>query len=65
MMSGRELPVKLKETRPVAIVYFTAWIDPDGLLNFRDDVYGHDRELASELFAREPTTTTAPGASAR
>jgi murein L,D-transpeptidase YcbB/YkuD len=52
MFSGREQTVKLKEPRPVAIVYFTAWVDPNGELNFRDDIYGHDRELAEELFAR-------------
>jgi murein L,D-transpeptidase YcbB/YkuD len=51
MFSGREKFVKLKEPRLVAIVYFTAWVDDSGVLNFRDDVYGHDRELADEVFA--------------
>jgi murein L,D-transpeptidase YcbB/YkuD len=30
---------------PLYIVYFTAWIDGDGLLQFRDDIYGKDAEL--------------------
>jgi murein L,D-transpeptidase YcbB/YkuD len=51
MNGGVETFVALKEKRPVAIVYFTAWVDTDGRLNFRDDVYGHDERLASELFS--------------
>jgi L,D-transpeptidase YcbB len=49
---GRLLPVLLllKEKRPVRISYFTAWVDGEGLLNFREDVYGHDERLARELF---------------
>ena len=50
MNSGRETTVQLSERRPVNIVYFTAWVDGEGQLNFRDDVYGHDSRLASELF---------------
>lgn len=50
MFSGRETTVNLANPRPVFILYFTAWVDKDGLLNFRDDVYGHDRKLAEELF---------------
>ena len=50
MFAGRETTVKLKEPRPVFILYFTAWVDKDGVLNFRDDVYGHDKRLAEELF---------------
>lgn len=50
MMAGRETTVELKNPRPVFILYFTAWVGSDGVLNFRDDVYGHDRRLAEELF---------------
>ncbi len=50
MYGGRETFVRLKDKLPVRIVYFTAWVDADGLLNFRDDVYGHDERLARELF---------------
>jgi L,D-transpeptidase YcbB len=53
MFSGRETYVKLKEKRPVSITYFTAWVDREGRLNFRDDVYRHDARLASELFYEE------------
>lgn len=50
MVGGRETVIALTEPRPVLIVYFTAWVDGEGRLNFRDDVYGHDRRLADELF---------------
>jgi L,D-transpeptidase YcbB len=50
MLSGKETFVQLRERPPVMLVYFTAWVDRDGLLNFREDVYGHDRKLAAELF---------------
>ncbi|MFN3875999.1 MAG: murein L,D-transpeptidase, partial [Flavobacteriales bacterium] len=54
MHSGREQLVRLKERRPVSIGYFTAWVDRQGRLNFRDDVYSHDARLAAELFALPP-----------
>jgi len=50
MFSEREQYVRLKRKRPVTIAYFTAWVDADGLLHFRDDIYGHDARLALELF---------------
>lgn len=50
MRSGRETAVRLGERRPVMLVYFTAWEDRNGRLNFREDVYGHDARLAAELF---------------
>lgn len=65
MFAGKERSVKLKEPRPVAIVYFTAWVDANGELNFRDDVYGHDRELADEIFARGGAASAASDSVAR
>lgn len=43
MNSGREQVVRLKKGVPVSIVYFTAWVDETGKLNFRDDIYGRDK----------------------
>lgn len=51
MTSGRETFVKLAQPWPVSIEYFTAWVDRDGVLQFRDDIYGHDSTLTTELFA--------------
>lgn len=60
MFSEKETHVRLKEKRPVTIGYFTAWVDRQGLLHFRDDVYGHDERLAKELFI-EPAPALLPG----
>jgi murein L,D-transpeptidase YcbB/YkuD len=43
MNSGKEQYVKLTETVPVSISYFTAWVDNSGIVNFREDIYGMDR----------------------
>ena len=43
MNSGVEKHVKLKQTIPVHIVYFTAWVDANGGLHFQPDIYGYDR----------------------
>jgi murein L,D-transpeptidase YcbB/YkuD len=41
--------VTLKQEVPVFITYFTAWVDSNGLLNFRKDIYAHDKEVAKNL----------------
>lgn len=51
MNSGKERYVTLNKTIPVFIGYFTAWVDNNGDLNFRDDVYGHDKKMAEHLFS--------------
>ena len=50
MRSGKEEYVTLQKTIPVYITYFTSWVDKQGRLNFRDDVYRHDRKLEKTLF---------------
>jgi len=50
MLGEVETTVRVPTPRPVLVVYFTAWVDDEGRLNFRDDIYGHDRRLAAELF---------------
>lgn len=50
MNSGKEQFVTLKQPMPVFIGYFTSWVDRDGKLNFRDDIYGHDKKMAAQLF---------------
>lgn len=50
MMLGKEKWVTLKTPVPVFISYYTAWVDSNGELNFRDDIYGHDRQMAEHLF---------------
>ncbi|WP_447641703.1 MULTISPECIES: L,D-transpeptidase family protein [Chitinophagaceae] len=46
----KETWVTIKPTVPVYLVYFTAWVDDNGKLNFRKDIYGHDNKVAAKLF---------------
>jgi murein L,D-transpeptidase YcbB/YkuD len=50
MYSEKEQYVKLKDPVPVIITYYTAWVDENGKLNFRDDIYSHDNKLSSKMF---------------
>jgi murein L,D-transpeptidase YcbB/YkuD len=50
MDSGTEKFVKLKKPVPVIITYYTAWVDDNGQLNFRDDIYTHDQKLVQKMF---------------
>jgi len=51
MHAGKEKYVTLNRKVPVYIAYFTAFIDRDGLLNFRKDIYNLDRSLAAMILA--------------
>ncbi len=48
----KEKFVPLKQKLPVYLVYFTATADSNGRVSFYDDIYGHDRQLASMYFNR-------------
>jgi murein L,D-transpeptidase YcbB/YkuD len=50
MDKGEQRFVKVKNPIPVVITYYTAWLDENGQLNFRDDIYGHDGRLAGKMF---------------
>ena len=50
MNQTTEKIVRLKDPVPVFIIYYTAWVDADGQVNFRDDVYDHDSELLKRMF---------------
>lgn len=52
MNAGEEKYVRVKPSVPVFIGYFTAWVSHDGKLNFRNDIYGHDQKLATEVFGK-------------
>jgi murein L,D-transpeptidase YcbB/YkuD len=53
MNDSKEKFVQVKDTLPVFIGYFTAFVNSRGQLNFRDDVYGHDAKLAAQLFGKD------------
>lgn len=48
LKASGEQGVALKKKMPVYFIYHTAWVDPWGIVNFRRDIYGHDRR--SEIF---------------
>jgi murein L,D-transpeptidase YcbB/YkuD len=55
MNSGTEKYVKVKDPIPVFITYYTAWVDDAGQLNFREDIYDHDKTLAGRMFTGNNT----------
>lgn len=46
----KEKWVSLPKSVPVFIVYFTSWVDKYGMLNFRNDIYGHDEKMKQKMF---------------
>lgn len=57
MNKTTEKVVKLKDPVPVFILYYTSWVDGNGELNFRDDVYKHDNDLMKKMFSGVTTTS--------
>lgn len=47
--TGAERIVRLKQPVPVHINYLTAWVNKDGTVHFRRDVYGRDARLDKAL----------------
>ena len=52
MHAGKEKYVTLKNPVPVFIGYLTAWVDGQGRLNFRKDIYNRD-QLLEELLIQK------------
>jgi murein L,D-transpeptidase YcbB/YkuD len=44
MHAEKEKKVELKTQMPIHLLYWTAWTDNDGNLQFREDVYGYDQK---------------------
>ena len=49
LSSGQETQVDLDVEIPVHLTYWTAWVDDDGGLNFRNDIYGRNARLAQAI----------------
>jgi murein L,D-transpeptidase YcbB/YkuD len=45
--------VRLKKRYDVYIDYITAWVDENDSINFREDIYGHDKRQLQLLFPKE------------
>ena len=50
MNSEKEQFVKLNPPLAVHINYYTAWVDENGQLNFRDDIYDNDSKISKMMF---------------
>jgi murein L,D-transpeptidase YcbB/YkuD len=48
--SGKNQNVSLKTPVPVHLTYRTVWVDLDGSIQFRPDLYGRDRRMAAVIF---------------
>ena len=46
--------VDVPDPIPVYILYLTAFVDDDGTVNFRDDLYGYDEPIVEALARRDP-----------
>lgn len=46
---GREHKVPLSNSVPTHMLYWTAWADADGVIQFREDIYGRDAILSQAL----------------
>lgn len=51
---GREQPVPLSQPVPVHIQYWTGWVEPDGTVHFRSDLYDRDRRVRDALASAPP-----------
>jgi L,D-transpeptidase YcbB len=58
MQSGDTQTVSLPAPIPVHLVYWTAWVDAEGRVQFRDDIYGLD-EVAMDRPATRPASRSA------
>ena len=47
----REQRVELPSKIPVHLLYWTAWVDADGTVQFREDIYDRDAQLAQAFFS--------------
>ncbi len=54
MRAGEEKTVRLRTKIPIHILYWTAWVDEHGKLQFRRDVYGRDATLLGALHGNPP-----------
>ena len=40
---NKKTPIRLTHSIPVDLIYLTTWVDFDGTVEFRDDIYGYDK----------------------
>ena len=58
--SGESRTERLKNPLPVYIFYWTAFVDKEGRINFREDLYGNDELLMKALAPHAPEEQSVP-----
>jgi L,D-transpeptidase YcbB len=53
LATGAQKIVNLKTSIPVHVTYLTAWVNKDGTVNFRRDVYKRDQRLMEAMYHTE------------
>ena len=54
ILAGKTVRIELKTPVPVTVAYWTAFVDADGTVGFRPDIYGWDRLLLKRLASTPP-----------
>lgn len=54
LASGKETILRLSDPLPIHILYWTAWVDDSGALNFRKDIYLRDEGVWKALRRQTP-----------
>jgi murein L,D-transpeptidase YcbB/YkuD len=62
--SGERLDVEVVNPPAILTVYFTAWTTGDGVIHFRDDIYGLDSQ-GSVAMAQDPSMIGSPETTAQ
>lgn len=60
MEASGERSVSVPEPLPIHILYWTAWMDDDGRVHFRNDIYRRDVRLREAMRAPPPTALRGP-----
>ena len=58
---GATQHIRVNPLMPVVVLYWTSFVDPDGTVQFRDDIYGRDARLEA-LLAGHKSTASLQGA---
>ncbi|MCF8000566.1 MAG: L,D-transpeptidase family protein [Halanaerobiales bacterium] len=53
LSSEKETKIELSEKIPIHIIYMTAWVDDEGQLQFRDDIYSRDENLIEVFYSQK------------
>lgn len=62
---GKTQRIPLTDEVPIVIVYWTSFVDQDGTVEFRDDIYGRDEKLLDALRQHRFAQSGEPAAAAK